>query len=264
MRLAKTNNGEALLQADESQAAAVPSKETPKPGADVETCASRTAEHISSQPLRKRVQALIKRFLPADLSAGLRVVAELKSVSPSAYKRLGSVVRAWGRAGQRPRLASQVRRVVFVCHGNIMRSPTAEAMLRTALAKQSITNVTVISAGLHATDGRSADPRAQTVAPEFGISLRGHSAQLVTERLINSSDLVIVMDIQNAAEFLLRYPEASERLFMLRQFSDQSRGPGKEIPDPYPGNEGDMRCCCGMLRECVEGLTELLARQSKS
>jgi protein-tyrosine phosphatase len=144
-----------------------------------------------------------------------------------------------------------------------MRSPTAEAMLRTALAKQGITNLTVISAGLHAIDGRSADPRAQTVAPEFCISLRGHSAQLLTERLINSSDLVIVMDIQNAAEFLLHYPRASDKLFMLRQFSDQSRGPGKEIPDPYPGNEGDMRRCCVMLRDCVEGLTELLAGQSK-
>jgi protein-tyrosine phosphatase len=136
-------------------------------------------------------------------------------------------------------------------------------MLRIALVKQGITNVTVSSAGLHAIDGRSADPRARTVAPEFGISLCGHSAQLLNQTVIESSDLVIVMDIQNAAEFLLHYPKASDKLFMLRQFSHQSRGPGKEIPDPYPGNEGDMRRCCVMLRECVEGLTELLAGQSK-
>jgi protein-tyrosine phosphatase len=137
-------------------------------------------------------------------------------------------------------------------------------MLKRELEKHGRTSVTVSSAGMHAICGRGADPRAQTVAPEFGISLTAHQAQVVTETLVDSSDLLVVMDLQNAAEFVLRYPHASNKLFMLRQFSEHSRGAGRDIPDPYPGDEEFMRQCCGMLRECVDGLTaHLLAVQEK-
>jgi protein-tyrosine phosphatase len=146
-----------------------------------------------------------------------------------------------------------------------MRSPVAEALLKRELEKHGSTSMTVSSAGMHAICGRSADPRAQTVAPEFGISVTAHQAQVVTQTLVDSSDLLVVMDIQNAAEFLLRYPQTSRRLFMLRQFSEYNRGPGRDIPDPYPGDEEFMRQCCGMLRECVDGLSaQLRAGQKKA
>jgi protein-tyrosine phosphatase len=146
-----------------------------------------------------------------------------------------------------------------------MRSPVAEALLKRELEKHGSTSMTVSSAGMHAICGRGADPRAQTVAPEFGISVTAHQAQVVTQALVDSSDLLVVMDIQNAAEFLLRYPQASRKLFMLRQFSEHNRGPGRDIPDPYPGDEEFMRQCCGMLRECVDGLSaQLRAGQKKA
>jgi protein-tyrosine phosphatase len=219
----------------------------------------------NSTLLLKRLQGIVKSLLPSTLLAAIRVVAELRPVSKSFYKRVGSVASAWHRAGQKPVLQSRKNRVVFVCHGNIMRSPVAEAMLKRELEKYGVTNIAVSSAGMHAINGRGADPRAQTVAPEFAISVSQHRAQLVTQALVDLSDLLIVMDIQNAAEFLLCYPHASDKLFMLRQFSEISRGPGLDIPDPYPGDEEFMRQCCGMLRECVDGLTsELLAGQERA
>jgi len=216
-------------------------------------------------PLRKRLRGVVKRVLPSTLVAAMRVVAELRPVSNSLIRRVGSVASAWHRAGEKPVLPSHVKSVVFICHGNIMRSPVAEAMLKRELEKHSPTNVTVSSAGMHAINGRVADPRAQTVAPEFGVSVSGHRAQAVTQTLVDSSDLLVVMDIQNAAEFLLQYPQGSNKLFMLRQFSEHSRGAGRDIPDPYPGDEEFMRQCCGMLRECVDGLTaQLRAAQKKA
>jgi protein-tyrosine phosphatase len=219
----------------------------------------------STAPLPlKRLQGVVKRILPSTLVVAMRVVAELRPVSHSLIKRIGSVASAWRRAGEKPVLPSQAKNVVFICHGNIMRSPVAEAMLQRELEKHS-SNVMVSSAGMHAINGRGADPRAQTVAPEFGVSVSGHQAQVVTQTLVDSSDLLVVMDIQNAAEFLLRYPQASKKLFMLRQFSEHNRGPGRDIPDPYPGDEEFMRQCCGMLRECVDGLSaQLRAGQKKA
>jgi protein-tyrosine-phosphatase len=109
---------------------------------------------------------------------------------------------------------------------------------------------------MHAVNGRSADLRAQKVAPEFGVTVNQHQAQLLSQNLVDAYDLVIVMDIQNAAEFLIRHPRAGGKLFMLRQFSQRSRGAGLDIPDPYPGDEDYMRQCCGMLRECIAALAD--------
>src|SRR3954468_16633311 len=124
----------------------------------------------STAPLPlKRLQGVVKRILPSTLVGAMRVVAELRPVSHSLIKRIGSVASAWRRAGEKPVLPSQAKNVVFICHGNIMRSPVAEAMLKQELEKHSPTNVMVTSAGMHAINGRVADPRAQTVAPEFGV-----------------------------------------------------------------------------------------------
>ncbi len=144
-----------------------------------------------------------------------------------------------------------------------MRSPVSEAMLRSQLEQRGLGNVKIASAGMHAIAGRSADPRAQIVAPEFGVSVNAHRAQLLTQQLVDSNDLVIVMDIQNAAEFLMRFPHDGDKLFMLRQFSEQNRAAGRDIPDPYPGDENYMRQCCGTLQECIEGLAVELAKAKK-
>lgn len=255
---ATNDSREALLQARQTSTQSDSSRKQQPAGS-----AAPSYPDAGKKPGRKQIQNLIKQFVPRRVVEGLRVAAELKPVSPSGYARLVSVASAWRRAGQKPVLPQQPRSVVFVCHGNIMRSPVSEAMLRNNLEKRGITNLKVVSAGMHAIDGRSADPRAQSVAPEFGVSVSGHRAQLLTQGLIDTCDLIIVMDIQNAAEFLMRFPKSSSKLFMLRQFSERNRGIGRDIPDPYPEDENYMRECCGMLQECIEGLTVELAKAKK-
>jgi len=198
--------------------------------------------------------SIVKRLLPTTVLTSLRVIAELRGVTDSRYKRLVSVVRALRRAGKTPTLPARVESVAFVCHGNIMRSPVSEAMLRQSLQTRGVSSIRVSSAGMRAIAGRSADPRSLKVAPEFGVSVLQHRAQPMTQALADSSDLVIVMDVQNAAEFIFRFPNASEKVFFLRQFSAQHHGGACDIPDPYPGDELDMRNCCYVLQECVERL----------
>ena len=127
MMIPATNDGrEALLQAEQTS------------GASDSFARNRQTVGNSAPPpppagkpsAGRRLQNLIKQLVPASVVAGLRVAAELKPVSPSAYARLASVARAWRRAGQKPALPERVSSVVFVCHGNIMRSPVSEAMLR--------------------------------------------------------------------------------------------------------------------------------------
>jgi protein-tyrosine phosphatase len=242
-------------------------------GSDHELNGSRASDAVRHRaPLEtaawgrgKRARTWVKRLLPSALLLAFQTAAQLRSASKSSYQRLGSVVRAWRRAGKKPMLPDKIARVLFVCHGNIMRSPVAEAMLKRELFKLGVASLKVSSAGLHAVAGRSADPRALSVSREFGVSLVQHRSQLLTARLVDASDLVLVMDIVNAAEFLLLYPRAKAKLFLLRQFSRHNQEQGRDIPDPYPGDDEDMRGCCRMLEDCVAGLANgLAAEQGKA
>jgi len=218
----------------------------------------------SPRSVHQVLKAFVKRLLPRAVLAKLRIAEELKTVSHSRRQRLASVMQASGRGAKKPELRLPVTSVVFVCHGNIMRSPVAEAMLKRELQKRGDANFVVISAGLHAIAGRSADPRSLKIAPEFGISVIQHRAQPLSQDLVDKSDLVVVMDTKNAAEFLLRFPRSREKLFFLRHFSAHQEREGCDIPDPYPGDEQDMRRCCTVLSECVERLAAELVPLRKN
>src|SRR5262245_55242849 len=81
-----------------------------------------------------------------------------------------------------------LRRVLVLCHGNICRSPFAEALLTAR-----IPGLEVRSAGLHAADGHPADPSAVACAQRMGVSLAAHRSARVTAELVAWADLVLVM-----------------------------------------------------------------------
>jgi protein-tyrosine phosphatase len=141
--------------------------------------------------------------------------------------------------------------VLFVCHGNIIRSPMAEVVFRKRCGIPSR------SAGLHAIQGNAADKRAVEIAPEFGVSLREHQAALVTHELLAPYDLVVAMDRFNEARLLHRYPEAAAKIVMLGTFAPQHL-PGDEIPDPYLLDECAIRDCYRTIDACVGQLADYL------
>ena len=148
-----------------------------------------------------------------------------------------------------------IRRIVFVCHGNIIRSPMAEALLRRELNNRNCA-LEVVSAGTDATPGRRADSRALAIAPEFGIYLSDHRAQLFSNELARGDALIIVMDYLNAAKLAQRFPSVRSRLMLLpRTFGEV--GPG-ELPDPYTGSAADVRACYHVLEDRIRHLADRL------
>src|SRR5207245_2805935 len=115
------------------------------------------------------------------------------------------------RRSKRGIIARTARSVLFVCHGNIMRSPMAEAILKQSLTDVGCKGVRVASAGLHATPGKEAHPLAQTALMDIGLPLANHRAQLLTTEMVNQSDVVFAMDFQNEAELLALFPEAHDK-----------------------------------------------------
>lgn len=161
-------------------------------------------------------------------------------------------MRTFLRSGRFRGPSRDVHSVVFICHGNIMRSPMAEALLRAAAP-----GLTVESAGTCAIAGSNADPRALQVAREFGVSLENHRARPVTTEMIASADLLVVMDYVNYVLLTDRFPEAASKTVL---FGSLEHGAPLEIDDPYAGNLEDVRVAYRRVQTCSGLLAEALRR----
>jgi protein-tyrosine phosphatase len=148
------------------------------------------------------------------------------------------------------RILPSTKSILFVCFGNIMRSPMAEAMFRQCTVG---THIFAVSAGLHAIPGREAHPWALEASREIGISLVQHRAQLLTPEMVSQADVIFVMDFQNQAEVLALYPEAREKVVMLSAYADGEER-CREIPDPYFGDLEATRRCYAVLQTCIHNL----------
>jgi protein-tyrosine phosphatase len=156
------------------------------------------------------------------------------------------------------RVPKTARKFLFVCFGNIMRSPMCEYLMNRELIRLDNQQFAVTSAGLNATPGRSAHPWALAAAREFNISLEHHRARLLTREIVDQADAIFAMDYQNQVQLLSRWPSAGNKLFMLAAYSSQEYR-SVEISDPYYLGQQQTRCCFEILNTCIQNLAGGLA-----
>jgi protein-tyrosine-phosphatase len=152
-----------------------------------------------------------------------------------------------------------VESVLFVCHGNIMRSAAAAGFLRDELSAKGITNVRVTSAGTHAHDGRPADARAQSAARELGLSLDGHRAARLTKRMVEDSDVIFAMDELNFANILATFPESRAKLLLFGGMTPTGTYHAHEIFDPYMTSGSEVNATIALVKRNVSSFAEALA-----
>ena len=203
-------------------------------------------------PFGKEVHDVLVRD---DLRPGL---AELAGLGASTCRRLTRELP--GRiARQRRSWMQQVRRlaanrgdryVLFVCQGNICRSPFAAALLRARLGQDSA--IPVASAGMIPRPGRTTPPVGIQAAKSFGVDLAGHRSAWLTRQLADEASMLVVFDTRNREAILDRYPDLTAKIVQLL--------PDAEIADPIDGGAAEFQFC---YRTIVEG-TENLARILRS
>jgi protein-tyrosine-phosphatase len=135
----------------------------------------------------------------------------------------------------------------------------AAALLRRSLADLHRASISVSSAGTCVQPGSRADTRASQLSREYGISLDSHQAQPLTPNLVEENDLILVMDYRNEAELLVRFPEATNKVFLLKAASMPHPEQSVEIPDPYFGSVADVRHCYEILKSCTGRLALTLS-----
>ena len=156
-------------------------------------------------------------------------------------------------------------RLLFVCMGNICRSPTAEGMMLHLLAEAGLeSQVEVDSAGTGAWHvGDSADPRARAAARRRGIDLHSIARQVTREDL-DSFDLVLAADAENQRDLLALAgddPEQRAKVRLLREFDQASVKTGDlDVPDPYYGGADGFDDVLDVVDAACRGLlTEIRA-----
>jgi len=153
-------------------------------------------------------------------------------------------------------------RILFVCLGNICRSPTAEGVMRHKLREAGLgEDVDVESAGTGGWHvGHPPDERASAAAAARGIALESRAQRFEREHF-EDFDLIVAMDSQNLADMreLAPHAAAEGKLAMLRDYDPEADG-ALDVPDPYYGGEQgfedvlDMveRSCDGLIAEILE------------
>ena len=148
------------------------------------------------------------------------------------------------------------KNVLFVCTGNSCRSVMAEALLKKKLKEMGRTDVTVYSAGLLA-GGMGASAETIEILRSEGINAAGHVSQHVTREMVDSSDLVLVMEKGHQERMLHMAPEAKNRIYLLKEFAHIEDGTF-DIDDPIGKSMDFYARTLAMIRQAVERISALL------
>ncbi len=170
--------------------------------------------------------------------------------------------------GPRPHAISAFmakHRILFVCLGNICRSPMAEGVFRRVAEEEGVLHLFEIdSAGLgdwHV--GQAPDSRAQKAARRRGIDISGQSARQVTTGDYDRFDLLLAMDGSNYEELVQLAPKPARH--KIRRFLDFAPQAGtKDVPDPFYGGSEGFDHALDLIEDAARGLlADLLAAEAR-
>ncbi|MGB5331614.1 MAG: low molecular weight protein-tyrosine-phosphatase [Woeseiaceae bacterium] len=158
---------------------------------------------------------------------------------------------------------TETTRVLFVCMGNICRSPTAEGVFRHHVAEAGLAEkILVDSAGTHAYHvGDPPDRRAYAAAERRGISLVDIRARRVSDEDFERFDYIIAMDEDNASR--LKDQSPPEYHSKVRLFLEFSSSREREVPDPYYGGAAGFERVLDLVEDASRGLLETLSRNKR-
>jgi protein-tyrosine phosphatase len=158
-------------------------------------------------------------------------------------------------------------RLLFVCMGNICRSPTAEAVMRAVVAREGLDGeVEIDSAGTGSWHvGNPPDRRSTAAARARGIVLDG-AARQVTAADFEDYDLLLAADAENVADLRRLAPDAqaAEKIVLLRQFDPEAVAAGDlDVPDPYYGGPSGFEDVLDLVESACEGLLSSLRAEGR-
>ncbi len=151
---------------------------------------------------------------------------------------------------------------LFVCTGNICRSPMAEGLFRHATQGRS--DYRAISAGLGAADGLPPSTYSVQAMRELGVDISRQRSQMLTADLVKQADYILGMTHSHVDTITLLYPQAAEKTFLLREFDETLDPYEKDISDPIGGSYDIYLNCRDQIEQGIASLLRFIEQGETS
>jgi protein-tyrosine-phosphatase len=142
-------------------------------------------------------------------------------------------------------------RVLFVCTGNVCRSPMAEGFLR-RLASEAGLEIEVGSAGLGAMENLAPSRNSVSAMREEGIDISHQRSRMLTPEMVEDYTHLFGLGSGHVETILAYFPEAREKTFILREFV--AEGLDVEVPDPIGGDLDEYRLTRNLIKEAMPSI----------
>jgi glycosyltransferase involved in cell wall biosynthesis/protein-tyrosine-phosphatase len=151
-------------------------------------------------------------------------------------------------------LLQSARRILIVCHGNIIRSPFAARLIAQAIGDRR--SLSIVSAGLEAEAGRPPHPTAVLTAAPLRVDLSDHTASRVAPEAVASADAIFVMDVPQLIAMRRRFPSACDKTFLLTSLAVDG---ALDVRDPVDGDASVFQDCYEHIVRAVRPIVHVLA-----
>src|SRR5215831_19978789 len=155
-----------------------------------------------------------------------------------------------------------MKTILFICTGNVCRSPMAEGILRQAV--QGRGNYRVMSAGLGAMEEQPPSPYAVQAVRELGIDISNQRSRMLTPALVHQADYIFGMTHNHIDTVVLLFPQAAEKTFLLREFDETLDLFEKDISDPIGGSFEVYLNCRDQIEQGIASLIRFLEQEEKA
>jgi glycine hydroxymethyltransferase len=149
----------------------------------------------------------------------------------------------------RRRGAHIVKNVLFVCTGNICRSPIAEGLFRRLLGNRK--DIEVASAGVHAVRGQPPSLYAVEVCEEDGVDIRNLRSQPLTAALVDQATHIFAMTGAHVETIHMLFPHGAEKTFLLREFEEPGATVWRDVPDPIGLGRDVYEVCARTIKNAL-------------
>jgi len=149
-----------------------------------------------------------------------------------------------------------MKTILFVCTGNVCRSPMAEGIFRQAIRGRG--NYRVLSAGLGALEGQPPSSYAVQAVKELGIDISDRRSRALTPDLVQQADYIFGMTHSHIDTVMLLYPQAAEKTFLLREFDETLDLFEKDISDPIGGSYEVYLNCRDQIEQGIASLLRFI------
>jgi glycine hydroxymethyltransferase len=152
-----------------------------------------------------------------------------------------------------------MKKILFVCTGNVCRSPMAEGLFRHATGGNGFQ---VRSAGVGAIEGQPPSTHAVQALQELGIDISHQRSHMLNAQLVQESDYIFGMTHGHVDAVTMLFPLASEKTFLLREFDDTLDFFEKDIPDPIGGSYEVYLHCRDQIEQGIASIMKFLEQNA--